>query len=599
MSSTWPSPFFIEPPPSYGTVNHPIAASARNLVPRLISSLCTTLVGLLVLGPVWAGAWFAATWTVVFAGMGLMRLIQAAREGPRADWLNRALTLVNVVSGSISATLPVALWFTGDALAGTYGLITLFIGAAYVLLQYYANLNTFLVLMTPYVAALGVIGFDMVDGRRPSLAAAVIVIAAVTSLVNFFHLSRMTLDRSRTALRQARARARAGEQAAEGANEAKSAFLATMSHEIRTPLNGVLGMAQAMAAETLSPVQRERLDIIDQSGKALLAILNDILDLSKIEAGKLELEEIEFDLGDVARGAHSAFTAIANRKGLSFALDIDQARGVYRGDPTRLRQILYNLISNALKFTEAGEIRVTALRTDEGLRFAVADSGVGIPPEAMGQLFNKFAQVDASTTRRFGGTGLGLAICQQLSRLMGGSIEVESEPGRGSTFTVILPMRRVGEARPAIPLPSPPDAQPEESASGLRVLAAEDNTVNQLVLKTLLHQIGVEPAVVADGAAVLEAWEAGHWDVILMDVQMPVMDGPTATRRIRERERETGRGRTPIIALTANAMSHHVADYLAAGMDDHVAKPIEAGRLFEALQTAVDAQDNEAAAVAV
>jgi signal transduction histidine kinase/ActR/RegA family two-component response regulator len=575
------------------------AASARNLVPRLISNLCVAGVGLVVFGPLWPALWFVCQWMAVFAGMRLMRMIQAAPSAPRAERLNIVLTGVNMLSGSIAATMPVALWLLGGEMARTFALITLFIGAAYVLLQYYANFKTYLVLMTPYLAALGVIGWRLVAANGVTPAVALMVVAALASLVNFFHLSRLTLDRSRTALRQARARARAGEQAAEGANEAKSAFLATMSHEIRTPLNGVLGMAQAMAAETLSPVQRERLDIIDQSGKALLAILNDILDLSKIEAGKLELEEIEFDLGDVARGAHSAFTAIANRKGLSFALDIDQARGVYRGDPTRLRQILYNLISNALKFTEAGEIRVTAARTDAGLRFAVTDSGVGIPAEAMAQLFNKFAQVDASTTRRFGGTGLGLAICQQLSRLMGGSIEVESEVGRGSTFTVVLPMQRIGEARPAIPLPSPPDTRPDESAPGLRVLAAEDNTVNQLVLKTLLHQIGVEPVVVADGAAAVEAWEAGHWDAILMDVQMPVMDGPTATRRIRERERETGRRRTPIIALTANAMSHHVADYLAAGMDDHVAKPIEAGRLFQALQSAIDAQGDEAAAVAV
>jgi CheY-like chemotaxis protein/two-component sensor histidine kinase len=342
----------------------------------------------------------------------------------------------------------------------------------------------------------------------------------------------------------------------------------------------------------LSPVQRERLDIIDQSGKALLAILNDILDLSKIEAGKLELEEIEFDLGDVARGAHSAFTALANKKGLSFALDIGQARGVYRGDPTRLRQILYNLISNALKFTEHGEIRVTAICTEGDLRVTVVDTGVGIPPEALAKLFGKFAQVDASTTRRFGGTGLGLAICQQLCRLMGGVIEVESEPGRGTTFTVTLPMPRVGEERPATPLPSPA-VQHVESSPGLRVLAAEDNTVNQLVLKTLLHQIGVEPMVVADGAVALEAWKAGHWDAILMDVQMPVMDGPTATRQIRALEAETGRRRTPIIALTANAMSHHVAEYLAAGMDDHVAKPIEASRLFQALQSAIDGTKTE------
>jgi len=568
------------------------AASARNLLPRLVSSICVTGVGLVVFGPIWAALWFLASWAVVFAGMGLMRLIQADPAGARAAPLNVALTCVNVLSGSVAALMPVALWLSGGELARTFSLITLFIGAAYVLLQYYANLKTFLVLMTPYAVALAYIGYRLSTEHRLTPTVALIVIAAVATLVNFFHLSRMTLDRSRTALRQARAQARAGEQAAEGANEAKSAFLATMSHEIRTPLNGVLGMAQAMAAETLSPVQRERLDIIDQSGKALLAILNDILDLSKIEAGKLELEEIEFDLGDVARGAHSAFTALANKKGLSFALDIDQARGVYRGDPTRLRQILYNLISNALKFTEHGEIRVIAVRIDDSLRFTVADTGMGIPPEALAKLFGKFAQVDASTTRRFGGTGLGLAICQQLSRLMGGVIEVDSELGRGSTFTVILPMPRVGEEKPATPLPSP-DVQPSDSSPGLRVLAAEDNTVNQLVLKTLLHQIGVEPVVVGDGAEALEAWEAGHWDAILMDVQMPVMDGPTATRRIREREQQTGRRRTPIIALTANAMSHHVAEYLAAGMDDHVAKPIEAGRLFQALQAAIDAPDAE------
>jgi signal transduction histidine kinase/ActR/RegA family two-component response regulator len=574
------------------------AASARNLLPRLLSNICVAAVGLVVFGPLWAGLWFLASWTVVFAGMGLMRLIQANPAGPYAAALNVVLTCVNVVSGSVAATLPVALWLSGGELARTFSLITLFIGAAYVLLQYYANLKTFLVLITPYAAALAFIGYRLSSEHRLTLSVVIVVVAAVASLVNFFHLSRMTLDRSRTALRQARAQARAGEQAAEGANEAKSAFLATMSHEIRTPLNGVLGMAQAMAAETLSPVQRERLDIIDQSGKALLAILNDILDLSKIEAGKLELEEIEFDLGDVARGAHSAFTALANKKGLSFALDIDRARGVYRGDPTRLRQILYNLISNALKFTEHGEIRVTAVRNDDSLRVTVADTGVGIPAESLNKLFAKFAQVDASTTRRFGGTGLGLAICQQLSALMGGVIAVESAFGVGSVFTVTLPMPRVGEERPATPLPSP-DVQHTESSPGLRVLAAEDNSVNQLVLKTLLHQIGVEPVVVADGAAALEAWEAGHWDAILMDVQMPVMDGPTATRRIRERERQTGRPRTPIIALTANAMSHHVADYLAAGMDAHVAKPIEAGRLFQALQAAIDSPQSDSAAAAI
>jgi len=375
--------------------------------------------------------------------------------------------------------------------------------------------------------------------------------------------------------------------AAEAANEAKSAFLATMSHEIRTPLNGVLGMAQAMDRDELTRVQRDRLSIIHQSGEALLAILNDILDLSKIEAGQIELEDIEFDLGEVARGAHEAFTALANKKGLSFALDIADARGIYRGDPTRLRQILYNLISNALKFTKTGEIRVIGRLGEAGLVLEVSDTGIGISPEGLAKLFGKFHQVDASTTREFGGSGLGLSICRQLAEKMGGRIEVESEVGCGSRFIVTLPLVRVAAERLAVVAPRIERAPAQPSLS-LRVLAAEDNRVNQLVLKTLLHQIGVDPVVVDDGQAAIEAWESQAWDVILMDIQMPRVDGPTAVRAIRERERASGRARTPILALTANAMPDQVSAYLAVGMDGHIAKPIETLRLFEALQAVVD-----------
>ena len=371
---------------------------------------------------------------------------------------------------------------------------------------------------------------------------------------------------------------------AESANRAKSLFLATMSHEIRTPLNGVLGMAQAMAMDELTSVQRERLGVVHASGEALLAILNDVLDLAKIEAGKLDLEDIEFDLEEVARGAHQAFTDQANKKGLSFALDIENAQGIYRGDPTRLRQILYNLVSNALKFTDKGEISVMARWQDEALALAVTDTGVGIPADRLQALFGRFDQADASTTRRFGGSGLGLAICRELAEMMGGSIDVESTLGFGSTFTVSLPLQRVGDGRSSLALPAPPAPEDEAYALKLRVLAAEDNTVNQLVLKTLLNQIGIDPVVVSNGAEAVIAWEENDWDVILMDVQMPKMDGPTAARAIRAQELDSGRSRTPIIALTANVMSHQLAEYITAGMDGHVAKPIEAGRLFEALE---------------
>jgi PAS domain S-box-containing protein len=385
---------------------------------------------------------------------------------------------------------------------------------------------------------------------------------------------------------------------AEAANTAKSTFLATMSHEIRTPLNGVLGMAQAMASDELTAVQRERLEVIRQSGESLLAVLNDVLDLSKIEAGKLELDEADFDLRDLARGAHAAFTAIANKQGLSFDLTIEPAaQGVYRGDPTRVRQILYNLISNALKFTEAGEIRVVVARRRKALRFQVSDTGIGIAAGPLAKLFGRFEQADASTSRRYGGTGLGLAICRQLTELMGGEIGVESEVGKGTIFTFTLPLARVGDSRaetlPVLP-PTPPDA--DHTGGALKVLAAEDNEVNQLVLKTLLHQVGIDPVVVADGGQAIAAWEAEDWDVILMDVQMPRVDGPTAAREIRRREAATGRARTPIIALTANAMSHQVAEYREAGMDAFVAKPIEVGRLFAALEAALNPQALDEAA---
>ncbi|MET3527911.1 ATP-binding protein [Phenylobacterium koreense] len=383
---------------------------------------------------------------------------------------------------------------------------------------------------------------------------------------------------------------------AEAANRAKSTFLATMSHEIRTPLNGVLGMAQAMAADDRLPsIQRERLEVIRESGETLLAILNDVLDLSKIEAGKMELEETEFDMAALARGAHATFTAIANKKGLSFDLVIaPQAQGVYRGDSTRVRQILYNLVSNALKFTEHGEVRVSVDRQDGNLKLSVSDTGIGIPAERLGTLFQKFVQADASTTRRYGGTGLGLSICSELVSLMGGTIEATSEVGRGTVFSVTLPLVWIGMSVPA------PATVAEAAVEGhvwpsLRVLAAEDNSVNQLVLRTLLHQIGVEPLIVENGAQAVQAWERQEWDVILMDVQMPDMDGPTATAAIRAKELRQGRRRTPIIALTANAMAHQVAEYATAGMDGFVPKPLEVGRLFEALQQVLDAGPTRAA----
>jgi signal transduction histidine kinase/CheY-like chemotaxis protein len=444
-----------------------------------------------------------------------------------------------------------------------------------------ALLAPFLVLIWPHYH-----GMDQwLVGLAMALVAAHAIVSFHVSAASFRGLIEatraLTLEKERA--EAASAAMSVAKEEAEAASQAKSAFLATMSHEIRTPLNGVLGIAQAMARDPELPdSQRRRIAVVRESGEALLAILNDVLDLSKVEAGKLELEAIDFDLDAVVRGACQAFSAVAAEKGLSFRLEFyPGAAGRYRGDPSRLRQILYNLLSNAVKFTEAGEIGVIARRSDGVLSLEIADTGVGIAPAQLERLFGKFEQADASTTRRHGGTGLGLSISRELARLMGGDISAESAPGEGARFTVRLPLPRAGEGAPA--KASADQAGAALDGARLRILAAEDNAVNQLVLKTLLGQIGAEPVIVAHGGEALEAWEAGGFDLILMDVQMPQMDGPAATRAIRAREAATGRARTPIVALTANAMPHQVKEYLAAGMDGHVAKPIDAAELYGVL----------------
>ena len=375
--------------------------------------------------------------------------------------------------------------------------------------------------------------------------------------------------------------------AANAANVLKSQFLANMSHEIRTPLNGVLAMAEVMSMGELARDQRERLDVIRQSGGLLLAVLNDVLDLSKIEAGKLTLLADDFDLESAIAPTRESFAVIAQQKQLDFAVELsDAARGGWHGDADRLRQIVGNLLSNAVKFTQAGAVRAAFDVAPEtgALVLTVRDTGIGIAPEKQATLFEKFVQADNSATRRFGGTGLGLAICRELTQMMGGVITVESLEGQGSVFRVELPLER-GEARIA---EASEAAQMDAEAEGaLRLLAAEDNPTNQQVLAAVMGSLGIDIDIVADGQAAFEAWRDGTYDLILMDIQMPVMDGMDSARAIRAAERETGRKRIPIVALTANALSHQVQEYLAVGMDGHVAKPIEIAKLYDAISRAL------------
>jgi CheY-like chemotaxis protein/anti-sigma regulatory factor (Ser/Thr protein kinase) len=360
-------------------------------------------------------------------------------------------------------------------------------------------------------------------------------------------------------------------------------------------MNGVLGMAQALSSTALEPGQRRMVDVIRDSGTTLLTILNDILDMSKIEAGRMELESIPFEPAALARAVRDLFDQRASEKGVLLRSEIGPGGEQWRmGDPARLRQIVFNLVSNALKFTEDGTVTVRITGTPTHLVIAVADTGIGIAPDRLGRLFAKFTQADSSHTRLYGGTGLGLSISKAIAEQMGGDILVDSTEGEGSTFTVTVPLGITeAVAASALAVPPPPSlpatgtAEAPTDAPSLRVLAAEDNPTNRFVLQTLLDPLGISVTFAEDGRKALDIWRVEAFDVIVMDMQMPVMDGVTATRAIRAEEARTGRQRTPIVALTANAMAHQIAEQLEAGADAHAAKPIALPALLAAMETAM------------
>ena len=407
----------------------------------------------------------------------------------------------------------------------------------------------------------------------------------------------------------------AAKRAAEAANEAKSDFLANMSHEIRTPLNGVIGVVDVLRQTELTPSQRDMVTLIQSSGVTLERLVSDILDISKIEAGRLEIEYRVFDLRQEFASLIDLHQVRAQEKSLSFRTIFGpQARGEFHGDSTRIKQVLGNLLSNAVKFTALGEIRLTidAEESDEAGRpsrvtFKVSDTGEGFDADAGAALFQRFSQADTTITRRFGGTGLGLAICKALVEMMGGKIDAQSTPGRGSVFQVTIPLARnqTLEAYDAglnlfRPEPAPASSRVTSGDARLRILLAEDHPINQKVVQLILAPCGAEVVLVENGAEAVQAMQTGSFDLVLMDTQMPVMDGLAATRAIRENERTRADGRrTPIVMLSANAMAHHRLDALAAGADLHIAKPVTAAALLGGIGEALEMQAAPAAIPAV
>ncbi|MBU1384560.1 MAG: response regulator [Alphaproteobacteria bacterium] len=540
-------------------------------------------VGLLaVVGPLAAALWFFGT-----IAAGTLRGAVEKRISDRvgAGW-GLIFPAVATATTAAWATAPLMAWFSGHPFGQPLAMTLLVSGYVLVFAQLRSSPKQAVVISSPYSVSAAIIaaslwGTDLFwafMGVVPFTAAGLVVLVLMTMLreerIRAFqeHQSHLIEE-----LESARDRANA-------ASEAKSSFLGVISHELRTPMNGVLGAAQLLGATRLEPTQREYLSIIRNSGDNLLSLLNDILDMTKIEAGKMTFEVVDVSIEDLHKRVTGPFQAQAEAKGLNFSTRFEgEAPAVVRGDPLRVCQVIHNLLSNAVKFTDIGEVTYTVRSErigDDRVRFefSVRDSGAGISPDDLARLFQPFTQVDASSTRRFGGTGLGLTISRRMANIMGGDISVVSTVGEGSTFTfsveadVVEWMRQEAAA---------PIAAEVEDGRSLNVLVVEDHPVNRMILEAWMSSAGHTSATAENGQIALDMAAGDRFDLIIMDVNMPVMDGLTATRGIR-----AGGGlnaETPLVVLSASARIEDHEAGLEAGADAYLNKPIDFSALAEVM----------------
>ena len=545
----------------------------------------------------------AIIWFAFFALNEGLELFIGTRssKNPKKGALNRNLFCANMVFGSsVWVVGALALVKTGEIGPLIIGLAILVGALTHVISTSLTYLPGFLAAALPLVMGIiSVPGIMIVSGAYPDAAIFQASIAMIFLLTYSLSAAYQSWQRETKLARTL--------VEVSLASDAKSQFLATMSHEIRTPLNGIVGLSEVLNTTKLNASQQEMVNLVRTSGETLERLVSDVLDSAKIEADKLELCLAPFDLRETIETAAHTFRTRAEEKAVAFNLEIHpEAEGRYLGDAVRIRQIISNLTSNAVKFTENGQvdIQVDALEIDGEsveLRIQVSDTGIGFDPKASQHLFNRFEQADNSISRRFGGTGLGLSICKSLCELMDGSISATSQLGSGSRFEVRIQVKYAEALKTGLRLPmglmNDDTAFLNEASvgsTGLRVLVAEDNPINQKVITFMLEPMGMTPVMAANGREALDLFKVGSFDLVLMDMMMPEMDGLAATQAIRVWEKENNLPRTPIAMLSANAMSEHVKAALAAGCDVHIAKPVTPAALVTGMTEALfmDHDDN-------